>query len=195
MSETYSLQPRRSSGCVFRLLGGIVVLVLAASVLVPRSGGRATEPANRMKCGNNLRQIGIALSAYADGNGGLLPPDLGAVLRTQDITADLFVCPSSDHDKARGTVEEQAASLSAGRHVSYVYLGGGHDLRRLSRGFVLAHDLPANHDDKPRDGGANFLFADGRVHYVPHAQQVIDHLRAGQKPPAQRGGGGGSGGT
>lgn len=182
MTETYKLEPRRRWGCIPLLLGAVAVLVLAVAILLPRPC-RATESANRIKCSNNLRQIAQALKSYADANGGLLPPDLGALLRTQEITADVFVCPSSSHEIAMGTLEERAASLTAGRHVSYVYLGAGHDLGRLPPGFVLAHDGVENHDARRRNGGANFVFTDTSAEYIPHAQPVIDQLRAGKNPP------------
>jgi hypothetical protein len=156
--------------------------VLAVAILLPRPC-RATESANRIKCSNNLRQIAQALKSYADANGGLLPPDLGVLLRTQEITADVFVCPSSAHERATGTLEEQAASLTAGKHVSYVYLGAGHDLGRVPQEFVLAHDRVENHDAKPRNGGANFVFTDTSTEYIADAQPVIDQLRAGKNPP------------
>ena len=157
MSETYSLQPRRSPGCFSRLLGALLFLVFAVLIVMP-SSGRAREPAKRVKCSNNLRQIALAIRMYADGNGGQLPPDLGTVLRTQEITADVFICRSADDTSAMGTVEEQAA----------------------------------NHDHKPRDGGATFVFADSSARYIPHAQPVIDQLRAGQNPPTLPGVAGGA---
>jgi hypothetical protein len=182
MGESYKLQPRRRFGCVPWLLTAIGILLLGVSIVLP-SMGRAREPAKRVMCSNNLRDIALALKAYADANGGHLPPELGTLLRTQEITANVFVCPSSSHERAVGTLDEQATSLAAGKHLSYVYLGAGHDLGTVPPGFVLAYDEPANHDNKPRDGGSNFVFADLRARYIPHAQPVIDQLRAGQNPP------------
>jgi prepilin-type processing-associated H-X9-DG protein len=81
-------------------------------------------PANRVKCASNLRQIGQAMMLYANDHKGAYPrvifvagadpkpvwgtaaPDPNDVtatmfllLRTQDLTADAFVCPSTDLEK------------------------------------------------------------------------------------------------
>jgi prepilin-type processing-associated H-X9-DG protein len=103
-----------------------VVLVLMPSVTVCR------EPATRVKCASNLKQIGLAMLLYANENRGHYPralyvpgpeikpvwgtgthttnpftgPDPNDVtaamfllLRTQDITSDVFVCSSSNGEK------------------------------------------------------------------------------------------------
>src|SRR5439155_4848349 len=68
---------------------------LGLSVLLP-SLNRARETANRVKCASNERQIGQAILLYANENKGKYPPDLGALVKTQDIAIECFVCPTSN---------------------------------------------------------------------------------------------------
>jgi prepilin-type processing-associated H-X9-DG protein len=176
-----------------KAIAGIVVAVTLASifallVLTP-SIGRPRGQANRIKCASNLRQIGYGIQLYANENKGLAPPNLGAVLLTQDLTSDVFICPSANHSRSTGpTTQAVVANLTPGKTLSYVYLypGPNRRLDQLGPSMVLAYELPANHDHEGDfgRGGANFLFSDGSVDYVVNAQKVIDQLKAGQNPPA-----------
>src|SRR6185436_19426993 len=86
---------------------------------------RAAETANRVACAANMRQIGIALLAYARSHQNNFPDRLElALLASQDCTPKNFVCPSSFESPASGaTPPEQAKSLAAGGHLSYTYAG------------------------------------------------------------------------
>ena len=101
----------------------VLVLCVGLGVLVgclSRGGNR--ETANRVKCASNLRQIGQAMLLYANDHNGAYPrvifvagPDpkpvwgtadqpndvtatMFLLLRTQDITPEVFNCPSSSTD-------------------------------------------------------------------------------------------------
>src|SRR5689334_3193944 len=112
-------RPRRKRGFgIIELMILIGIIALAVAMLLP-SLCRSRETANRVKCASNLRQIGQALLLYANDNKGAYPrttfvegapPTWGTaapapndvsaalfiLLRTQDITPEVFVCPSSN---------------------------------------------------------------------------------------------------
>ena len=149
------------------------------SILLP-SLNRARETANRVKCASNMRMIGQALLLYANQNHGAYPPKLEDLITSQLVDGEPFVCPSSGDTVAPGSGNAQAANLSAGGHLSYVYIG-----QKLSPSSpadqVLVYELPSNHN---KDGG-NFLFADGHVEFFggSDAQKMIANLKAGKNPP------------
>jgi len=125
-------RPRRGLS-VWDLL--IVAALIPLAVIGCMSGMCSSrETANRVKCASNLRQIGQAISLYANDNRGayprtfatagsvvtpvwgtgaaatqpfgelgLEPNDVTAglflLMRTQDIGAEVFVCPSSNGEK------------------------------------------------------------------------------------------------
>jgi predicted Zn finger-like uncharacterized protein/prepilin-type processing-associated H-X9-DG protein len=151
------------------------------SILLP-SLNRARETANRVKCASNLRQIGQALLLYGNDNRGVYPPDFPPLLLTQDITSEVFVCPSSNDTRAdpNTTVQQQAAVLH--QHCSYKYLPG-HNYN-ASADTVIAYEPMTNHDGD----GSNFLWGDGHVSFETKqtAAAMIKSLEAGQNPPKTR---------
>jgi prepilin-type N-terminal cleavage/methylation domain-containing protein/prepilin-type processing-associated H-X9-DG protein len=118
--------PGRKAFTLLEILAVIFIIAIVMAVLLPTIT-RTHEPANRVKCGSNLRMIGQAIQLYANENKGNyprvmytrdLPPTWGTgvtapnafadpnrptandvtagiflLLRTQDITAEVFVCP------------------------------------------------------------------------------------------------------
>ena len=147
------------------VIWGVVILIglplLLLGIVAP-SLCRAREPANRVKCASNERQIAQALTLFASANGGRFPDTLEQALITQDIIPELFCCPSSNDEKAPGdTVQQQAESLSKRGHNSYIYLGKGLTTSASDRTPLLYENL-SNHDDD----GANVLFVDGSVEWV-----------------------------
>lgn len=50
----------------------IAIIAILATMLLPAIG-LVQKQAKQMKCGSNLRQLGIGLSVYAEDNGGVLP--------------------------------------------------------------------------------------------------------------------------
>lgn len=132
------------------------------------------EPTNRLRCGRNLRQIGYAIQAYADRNGGRYPDGLDQVLRTQDITPNQFVCPSSNDEPAPGRTEEEvAANLLKPGHCSYIYLGKGLS-QPVAADRVVAVEPLEHHDDR----GMNVLYCDGRAEWLdrPRAEALLEKL-------------------
>ena len=76
----------------------IAIIGILASMPLPTLG-RAKESAYRIKCVNNLRQLGLALQYYADDHNGFFPPRRNAVrwptlLYDGYKTTNLLVCPT-----------------------------------------------------------------------------------------------------
>ena len=101
----------------------IGLIAIAVAFLLP-SMQRTNCGGNRVKCASNLRQIGQAILLYSNDNKGAYPRALYAsgpsviptwgtpapapndvsaamflLLRTQDITPEVFTCPSSNTEK------------------------------------------------------------------------------------------------
>jgi hypothetical protein len=108
--------------------GGVQCCLAAAVVLILPQMGRAREPANRVKCASNLRQIGQGIQMYANAHGGVYPSNFELLLAPEvDLTSEVLICPSSDHERATGpTTQAMVANFRANPiHCSYGYVGGG----------------------------------------------------------------------
>jgi predicted Zn finger-like uncharacterized protein/prepilin-type processing-associated H-X9-DG protein len=165
---------------VLNVLGWGAYLGLIFAVMAPSLGG-ARQAANQVKCASNLRQIGIAILLYANDNQGHYPDSLDQLLLTQDITAPVFVCPSSKDSTATGaTTQAIATNLNTGGHLSYVYVGKGLT-NSAGPTTIVAYEPLSNHANT----GSNVLYGDGSVRFVsqPQAGQIIQQLQAGQNPP------------
>jgi hypothetical protein len=170
------------------ILNGLqVALGLLVNFLLPNMG-KAREGANRIKCASNLRQIGQSLTIYANTYGGMLPPSFDELLIEGDITSEVFVCPSTTHDRATGpTTRQLLQRFNQPGFQSYVYaFPGGAPLSFVTADHVLVYEPLDNHpkkDGKPR--GANALFGDGTVVTLsePEARHLIRELESGHNPP------------
>jgi len=163
--------------CVVGL--GVLVCGCLASILLP-SLNRAREQANRVKCASNLRYIGQGVQMYANMYKGEFPDTIDKLITKQDMSAESFVCPTSTDTPATGAnAQAQAANLTAGGHLSYVYVGKGMTWPAPSSA-VVAYEPLSHHTD-----GVNILYADGHVTWVPAAQarKIIADVQAGTNPP------------
>ena len=172
-SLTYAgpLPRRRSRRRLLVWAVGVVVIGgMLISVLLP-SLCRAREPANRIKCASNLRQIGQAITAYAQDNGGHYPPSLAVLLAHEDISAGVMVCPSSNDessaaaDTAGAVADLTAAETNAPAHkhcLSYIYTGRGLTIATASETSVVMYEPLENHEGE----GASVLFGDGHVDWL-----------------------------
>jgi prepilin-type processing-associated H-X9-DG protein len=154
---------------------------LMTSILLP-SLNRARETANRVKCASNMRQIGMACLLYANDNKGKYPPDMGTMLKTQDIVADVFLCPSSGNqipnDLRGANVDVLAAWVNA--NASYVYVGAGLKNDAPAETVVL-YEKKEDHDED----GMNILYGDGHVEWQPMARAEQEIAKAAANPGAK----------
>jgi prepilin-type processing-associated H-X9-DG protein len=175
-------QPRRFMWLTLtQWLVVIGISALLVSIILPMLA-RMRECVGQLPCPSHLRQIGQAIQLYAMDNAGQYPPDLPTVLRTQNFSADGFICPNSPDRPAEGdTPQQQAAQLLQG-HCSYIYVGRGFTTR-TNPDCVVGFEDPANHDLE----GSTVLFADGHVEFLMLGGVVtyISEFEQGYNPPRQ----------
>lgn len=148
-----------------------VVVFLFGSIMLP-SLCKAREPANRVKCASNLRQISNALILFANDHQGKFPDQLSELITTEDLTAAVFVCPSSSTQVAPGnTPEETLANLASPKYCSYVYLKENRD----KADKALVYERFGDHNED----GMNIVFGDMRVEFIAGGRAVDkDALKA-----------------
>ncbi len=189
----------------------IVVGVLAALYGL---GIWAVYASERTRCAWNLRAIGQVLIPYANDNRGQLPPDLGTLAITEDVTAPVFTCRATNTSAPANLPADQLKSW-VNANADYIYIGGSEKLFTNSQTVptqsnivaqtVLAYEKDENHQGK----GMNVLFADGHVEWITidAAHQAVAATLAGRvrkpsrsarnedssSPPQPRGGAPGRG--
>lgn len=170
-----------SLGKVFTILGlWFLGFLLLAAIVIPNMG-RARPAAQQIKCANNLRQIALACQQYAQDHGGRFPDSLGVVFLAEDIPAEVFICPECNHTPATGpTTQAVVNNLTAGGHLSYLYVGKGLT-NAAGRTTVLLYEPLSNH----RGRGINVIYADASRDWFPApvAAKVIAELQSGHNPP------------
>src|SRR4051812_41097027 len=96
---------------------------------------------------------------YANDNRGQLPPDLETVMLTQDLTSEVFVCPSSSDQRAAGpTTQALAADFRKPGRCSYILASPlPANWSTITPFHVLVYESPSHHNNH----GSNVLFGDG----------------------------------
>jgi prepilin-type N-terminal cleavage/methylation domain-containing protein len=79
---------------LIELLVVMVVISMLAAFLLPALGG-ARERARRTKCGNNLKQVGVALHAYSADHNESFPSSLAQLYPNYVDDNRVFDCPST----------------------------------------------------------------------------------------------------
>jgi prepilin-type processing-associated H-X9-DG protein len=139
-----------------------------------------------VKCASNERLIGQGILLYCNDNKGNYPPDLGTLIKTEDITVQAFACPSSGTTVPGNMTRDQAAAW-VNSNSDYIYAGGN-----LKQGadpsIVVLYEKDGDHNND----GMNVLFADGHVEFMSldAAHQLIQKsANGGGNAPANPGGG------
>jgi|GEM_PF-4346535 len=137
---------------------------------------RARETANRIKCQNNMKQIGLAVALYANENRGQYPPDFAAVVKNTDLPIGDFCCPSSNTQLPNRLTRDQAVKW-VNDNSDYIYIGATMKNSSASD-LVAAYEKDADHGGD----GINMLFADGHVEFdtLQQAQQQIARTKQAQ---------------
>ena len=150
---------------------------LALSIILP-SLNRARETANRVKCGSNMRQIGQGILLYSNENRGKYPPDLGTLVKTEDLTAEVFTCPSGEKRAPRTFANKNDAAKWVNENSDYVYIGAG-KTSAIGADVIVLYEKPDAHGGQ----GMNMLFGDGHVEFqmMPAARRMIEDQQTGRK--------------
>jgi prepilin-type processing-associated H-X9-DG protein len=214
------------------LLVVIGIIALLISILLP-SLNKARETANRVKCANNLRQIGLSITLYAGDNKGNYPrtywntnvtavPDCSSqgysatdpftksaqvpwptnlfdnvpsslflLLRTEDITAAVFNCPSTtaQADLFNGLTVTNRCNFTPPltQYLSYSYAdpfpaspGSSYHLTNsLDAGFAIAADM--NPGISSTNGTDNVIGSDNSSSSAQlQLSNSNNHAKAGQ---------------
>ena len=161
--ESNVVPRRRLAPLVAKLAIAVAVFALLIAILLPSLNRRRDEPAV-LTCASNLKQIGQAMLLYANENRDQMPPDFVALLETEDLVPEVFVCWGSGDEKTTATQPTAIrADFAAGGHCSYVYVAGLGRYSQIGADDVVAFEPPGHHD-----GSSAILFGDG------HAERVDD---------------------
>lgn len=167
----------QGGGAAFAPLIGMAAV--QSSILLP-SLNRARETANRIKCGNNLRQLGLAMKLHANEHQGQFPADMRALadyaIKT-DVGALVFLCPS-DSDSIPPNLDDWPLEQKADwivNNSSYDYAASGLNDRAGAEVVLIHENLNAHGND-----GMNILYGDAHVEFHLRGE-ALKEIERGKK--------------
>jgi prepilin-type processing-associated H-X9-DG protein len=147
---------------------------MGAAVLLPALA-RARESANQVKCGSNMRQIGLGIMMYANDKDGNFPEDYATLVKYMldaGTSADVFACPAGDAalPKPAHLMQADEVVAWARERSPYVYLAAG-KRNDTAADVVILYERLGGHNFT----GVNLLFGDGHVEFQPteQAEQLL----------------------
>lgn len=155
-----AIKNKNSNGIIICIL--CILLNLSFLYFLPEEGV-AREPAKRISCASNIKQIYIALKQYAADYSGNFPPESGAAgleyLRKYDYISlhVMYICPSTK--TVQGTNNQPLTEQT----VDYVYVGGLNE--KSDPNTPILYDKTGNHQDF-----SNTIAVDGTVNNTPEKQ-------------------------
>ena len=153
---------------------GIGQAAMATSILLP-SLNRARETANRVKCASNLRQIGQGLLLHSNENRGFYPRSLGELVKTQDMGAEVFFCPSGSNPILPHSNELDDLITWADETCHYEFLAAELASDEIGPEVIIVIEREGAHGGD----GRNALFGDGHVEFLREQEiaAVLDQSR------------------
>jgi prepilin-type processing-associated H-X9-DG protein len=150
-----------------------------------------SQTADRVRCASNVRQIGQAILNYSNDNMGRYPPDLGTLVKTQNLPVGDFLCPSmpgggsAPSNFAQLTRDQQAQWVN--EHSDFIYLGAGMRQGEPPETIVIYEkrvELNSAPDGALGPDEVQMLFGDGHVEAITpaEAKRRIDSQKS--KKPA-----------
>jgi RNA polymerase sigma factor (sigma-70 family) len=149
-------------------------IVAAATKPVYSDAERQRRTQKAILCQRNMHLIGQAILAYANKHNGHFPGDAGSLIINEEISPQLFICPSSGMRMPAEILDADSEVQAewVDQHSDYLYVGQGKNINGSPDAIVL-YEKDSAHEGR----GMNILFADGHVDFnspLSVAHQVIE---------------------
>lgn len=162
-----------AAGIAFSAAGMIILLIIMLAAIVIPQMGKLGEGGRRIICGNNLKQLGFVMRAYANDNKGLYPTcsqwcDL--LVEKERFDSKIFKC-AGDKSQWRSSyamntnIESLGSSAGADMVLLFETKGGWNQCGGAEIMSTYNH----------KEEGCNILFNDGTVEFIK--TQDLENLR------------------